>query len=622
MSAVATTGFDAKTRAARRKGPTLSIATVLALSFGLLVVLAVALVLFIGVMSSGKNTVDLLNEKSMMIVDLMETGVRNHLDPAMNQAVFIERQVRDGLINLDDRDGLSGVLLGALAAAPQIEAVVFWDTGLQQTVAFSTRDGQAGIEFEDESDEATTRLLWERVQKEDGPFWGELFFHEEQDVTYVNLIQPLRRAGEVKGFLAVVVSMPELSEFITRIGDRFGSTAYILYGEDRVLAHPNLTSRHPDLNKDTPAVSLDRVGDLVLGALDTREPGDLFEQAAAAGVAVDILTVAGVEYVNFSGRLQDYGPVPWTVGAYVRTEDVDDQLERLRGSALAGLIVLVLSIIAAVVLGRMLARPIRRMAVGAAQVGALDLGAVEPLPPSPVRELRDQGEAFNRMLAGLKWFETYVPRTLVKRLMASGEAAQLVSGERELTILFTDIVGFTPLSEAMPAPEIAALLNDHFALLGGCIEAEGGTIDKFIGDALMAFWGAPDEQADHATRACRAAGAIARAVAVDNAARRAQGLAPLRMRIGVHTGPVVVGNIGAPGRINYTIVGDTVNAAQRLEVLGKELDEGADVTVLTSAETAAAADRAEIGLERVGAFEVKGKQEPLEVFRLKAGPDG
>ena len=120
MSAVATTGFDAKTRAARRKGRTLSIATVLALSFGLLVVLAVALVLFIGVMSSGKNTVDLLNEKSMMIVDLMETGVRNHLDPAMNQAVFIERQVRDGLINLDDRDAFDLSSLRALhtASAP------------------------------------------------------------------------------------------------------------------------------------------------------------------------------------------------------------------------------------------------------------------------------------------------------------------------------------------------------------------------------------------------------------------------------------------------------------------------------------------------------------------------
>ena len=223
------------------------------------------------------------------------------------------------------------------------------------------------------------------------------------------------------------------------------------------------------------------------------------------------------------------------------------------------------------------------------------------------------------MLAGLRWFETYVPRSLVRRLMASGTGGHLASSERELTILFTDIVGFTTLSEAMPATETAALLNDHFALLGACVEAEGGTIDKFIGDALMAFWGAPDEQADSAVRACRAAQAMVEAVAVDNGRRRGAGLQPLRLRVGIHTGPVVVGNIGAPGRMNYTIVGDTVNAAQRMETLAKELDEGDDVTVLVSGSTVAALAGSALQAERVGEFEVKGKRALLEVFRLRGG---
>ena len=210
---------------------------------------------------------------------------------------------------------------------------------------------------------------------------------------------------------------------------------------------------------------------------------------------------------------------PGSSGRTVPADQVNAELRRLVLSWVAGLGVLVVSIIAAVVLGRALARPIRRMAVSAAQVGALELGRVQPLPPSPIRELHDQARAFNTMLAGLRWFETYVPRSLVRRLMASGAGGHLASTERELTILFTDIVGFTTLSEAMPATETAALLNDHFALLGACVEAEGGTIDKFIGDALMAFWGAPDEQADSAVRACRAAQAMVEAVAVDNGRR-------------------------------------------------------------------------------------------------------
>ncbi|MCG8544131.1 MAG: adenylate/guanylate cyclase domain-containing protein, partial [Alphaproteobacteria bacterium] len=418
--------------------------------------------------------------------------------------------------------------------------------------------------------------------------------------------------------LAIVVSMPELSEFITSVGDQFAATAYILYGKDRVLAHPNLTSRHPDIGEGNPAVRLNRVGDPVLAGLTSRERVRGFERAAAAGVNVDMVTVADETFVVFNGRINDYGGVPWTVGAYVPEDQVNTELRRLLLSGLAGLAVLAVSILAAFVMGRRLARPIRRMARSAAQVGTLDLDDVAPLMPSRIRELQDQASAFNTMLGGLRWFETYVPRSLVKRLMASGESRQFESAERDVTVLFTDIVGFTPLSESMPAADTAALLNRHFALLGACIESEGGTIDKFIGDALMAFWGAPEAQDDHAARACRAANAIVAAVAADNAQRRDRGLPALRIRIGIHSGPVVVGNIGAPGRINYTIVGDTVNAAQRLEALGKELDDGADVTVLVSATAADAVGRAAFDLTALGAFEVKGKQAPMEVFRLKS----
>jgi class 3 adenylate cyclase len=153
----------------------------------------------------------------------------------------------------------------------------------------------------------------------------------------------------------------------------------------------------------------------------------------------------------------------------------------------------------------------------------------------------------------------------VTRLIRAGDAGTIRPEARELTVMFTDIAGFTAMSETRPAPEVADFLNEHFALLGACVEAEGGTVDKFIGDALMAFWGAPETQTDTAPRACRAALAIARAVDADNARRTAAGRPAIRIRIGLHSGPVVVGNVGWPGRINYTIVGDTVNTCQRLE---------------------------------------------------------
>src|SRR5437899_6455746 len=125
--------------------------------------------------------------------------------------------------------------------------------------------------------------------------------------------------------------------------------------------------------------------------------------------------------------------------------------------------------------------------------------------------------------------------------------------------MFTDIVGFTAACEKLTAREVAEYINHHLALVAACVEQEGGTIDKFIGDAVMAFWGAPGRIENPAASACRAAVAIQRALAADNKSRIAAGQKPVRVRMGIHIGPVVVGDIGAPNRINYTIVGDVVN---------------------------------------------------------------
>jgi len=220
------------------------------------------------------------------------------------------------------------------------------------------------------------------------------------------------------------------------------------------------------------------------------------------------------------------------------------------------------------------------------------------------------------MRVGFGWCGIYEPKTLVKRLMGRGEAHDLASVERKVTVLFTDIAGFTGLSETMPAAEIADFLNNHFTLVAKCVEAEGGTVDKYIGDSVMAFWGAPEPQHDHAERACRAALAVSVALKSDNEARSQEGKPPVHMRIGVHTGDVIVGNIGAPGRINYTIVGDTVNTANRLEQLCKEVCAGSpEASILVSGATAAALGPG-FAPASVGEHRLRGRHETVEVYRL------
>jgi class 3 adenylate cyclase len=221
------------------------------------------------------------------------------------------------------------------------------------------------------------------------------------------------------------------------------------------------------------------------------------------------------------------------------------------------------------------------------------------------------------MLTGLRWLETYVPRSLVRRLLGSADGGRLLSTERVATLMFTDIVGFARTSESMTAADVAEMLNSHFDLLGRCVEAEGGTIDKFIGDCVMAFWGAPDDQPDHADRALRAARAIANALVTDNAARHARGLTPIRIRLGVHTGPVVAGNIGTRDRAGYTVVGDTVNVANRLEQLGKSIAPDDDLVILISGDTVACLQDRSDGLVPLGSHVVPGRATAIDIFRLQ-----
>jgi adenylate cyclase len=249
------------------------------------------------------------------------------------------------------------------------------------------------------------------------------------------------------------------------------------------------------------------------------------------------------------------------------------ELDRLFWIGVNTLVLLVVAVGVAVLVGRRVAKPVLNFVRVAEGVQRLDLRGTPTLPRSRVRELDAAGQALNSVVSTLRWFELYLPKRLVHRLLAHGDNGMAAANEREVTVMFTDIRGFSGLASRLPPGDAAAFLNQHFSLIGAQIEAEDGTIDKYIGDSVMAFWGAPDDQPDHAERACRAAQAIAVALHQDNARRRAKGLDEVCIRIGIATGRVLVGNIGAPGRINYTLVGDVVNLAQRLEELGKQIEE-------------------------------------------------
>lgn len=207
-----------------------------------------------------------------------------------------------------------------------------------------------------------------------------------------------------------------------------------------------------------------------------------------------------------------------------------------------------------------------------------------------------------------KLFSLYLPPLVVERMVAGGRMPELGGEEREVTVLFSDIAGFTAISEACDPATLVQGLNTYFSTMTDIIEAHGGFVDKYIGDAIVAVFGAPVDEPRHAEQAMRAAMQMRDALLAEPDRFSLAGL-PLKTRIGLNTGRVLIGNIGSPRRFNYTAMGDAVNLASRLEGANKAYG----TSILVSEETMHAAGDA-IVARRVDIVRVVGRAQPVRLY--------
>lgn len=208
-------------------------------------------------------------------------------------------------------------------------------------------------------------------------------------------------------------------------------------------------------------------------------------------------------------------------------------------------------------------------------------------------------------------FGKYISPQVVEMLVDKPELLALGGTEVDATVLFLDLEGFTTLSESLLPAELVALLSEVFAPMAEIIKAEGGTLDKFIGDAIMAFWGAPVPMSDHASRACRAALTMQATLRELSAGIERRGGPKIRARIGIHSGALVVGNIGSKEQFNYTCLGDTVNLASRIEASNKLYG----TKILLSTQTASQLGHFFL-LRPLDRVQVKGRTEPVQLVEL------
>lgn len=278
---------------------------------------------------------------------------------------------------------------------------------------------------------------------------------------------------------------------------------------------------------------------------------------------------------------------------------------------LVTVLALAVATLMALLLSRSYSRPLQELVKHSSRLESLHTDE-EVAIESSLTEVRQLADAQEKMRRALDAFARYVPVGVVRELLERGEAAKVGEGrDTEVTVLFTDIVGFTTMAESMTASELTRHMSFYFDGVVEILHRHGATVDKFIGDSVMAFWGAPKPLSNHSRPAVEAVLGIREWLAESNLQWRREGLPELPTRFGLASGVVTVGNVGARRRLSYTVLGDPVNLARRLEELNSELG----TTVLVSEDVRKKAGDV-YSWRDVETVTVKGKTVSVQVFEL------
>ncbi len=432
-------------------------------------------------------------------------------------------------------------------------------------------------------------------------------------LTLARRIGPPGKPGPVFG---LDLTLPALSGFLREASLGLGGLAFLFDQQGKVVGHPDTTKLsgarqeaggNGGRNGDKEGlVRVEHLGDPVATAAH-----QAFVDAGRAPVPLRRMRVAGTDYLLEVRRMEDLGGGGDYLALAARVEDFTGAVARTRNHTLLFTLGLSLALIPLAAWGaQRLARKLELLALEADRIRSLDLDSTAQLH-SRIDEMERLAGAVSGMRSAIKSFSRYLPRALVKQFIDTGVDPVPGGERREITLLFTDVENFTPLAEHLPPEELMAAMGEYFETIGKVILDCGGTIDKYIGDAVMAFWNAPFESEGHVEQACLAALRLSRASEELNRRRQAAGLPLLRTRVGVHTGAAVVGNVGASDRMDYTALGATVNLASRLEGLNKFYA----TSILVSRTVRERAKNAFL-FRSVDAVVPKGASDPLLVFEL------
>lgn len=340
--------------------------------------------------------------------------------------------------------------------------------------------------------------------------------------------------------------------------------------------------------------------------------------ATSGAPTVTRLDVGGISHLVSVAALLGDRMQGWLVAIVVPESHYLGALDAARRRALGAALALVLpAITAAWVLLRTMRSDLRRLITNATRLRSFDFSPSTE-GPTVFRDVAEATRSIEQAKTALRALGKYVPLDLVRELYDARHEPALGARLQDVTVLFSDVAGFTTVAETLEPDALATALGAYLEVVTRAVHASGGIIDKYTGDGVMALWNAPRPIEQHPERACAAALACLEALPALFASDVWRGRAPWPTRFGIHSGSAHLGHFGAPDRFSFTAMGDGVNLASRLEGLAKEYG----VAVVVSAAVARAAGDA-FRFRRLDVVAVKGKQQPVEIYELlgRRGPE-
>ncbi|VVC75598.1 Adenylate cyclase 1 [Aquicella siphonis] len=391
------------------------------------------------------------------------------------------------------------------------------------------------------------------------PVWTRVYLYKPSDYLGITLAAPVYDDNrQLKGVLGVDIRLDWISAYINKQYVNPHGVLFIVQENGDLIAYPHFDElpRHNYL--------------MHISELPDKWIPESFTIYKNSGQTSFSFQYDGKRY------LANYRPIPmlkkqgWLTGIVVPENDFISQLNETRiTNILMSLLALLIGIYLVSILVNNIVNPVKRLIRETARIKEFDLDG-DGRVASRIKEVLLLSDAIYSMKSGLRAFKRYVPSELVRQLVKRGESAKLGGSKKQIVALFSDIKNFTNIMHTSDPDQLASQMNEYFDVLSSVITHEGGTIDKYIGDSIMAFWGAPNPIQNPCHHAAEAALKCLESLAVLEKKWESEGKIPLKTRIGIHYGEAIVGNFGSSERINYTAIGDTINIAKRLESLNKK----------------------------------------------------